>query len=294
MTAPFVLNVPSKPQSSGVGGGRNQKDRRHVITMFDQHKHPRLFPLGRPWCGPVELAANRDSLPTPHDGFVMGDLMRGQYFEFEDGSCDRASTLQSGWEAPWTPLAKYFKYNYKRNTINLQYQVLWRDEDEGLKRYYKAASKLGIQLNIRVEPGIIPHPQIVTELGEPSRIIKLAEAAMAGDPWLLGWIDEPNPTLAEILNIHAVRGIPAYQAYEPPEQQPLKVEAVLAAPINQDLLEMLANMQKSMLAMQQEIVSMRQPAPRAKDPNLAKKIKDGKERAKQAREAAAMAEAVAV
>lgn len=280
---PLPLNTPSKPQVQGAAIGRNQKDRRYNDTFFDQHRHPKRFPNGRPWCGPREIAANHDLMHE--DGFVMGDLMRGQYVETDDGQCDRAATLQSAWHAPWTPYAKYFRYNYKRKTIFLNYQQMRTDENEGLQRYYKAASKLGIQLNLRVEPGILPHPQIVSELGEPSRMIKIAEAAMAGDPWLLGFIDEPNPDLADILGIHPQSGILTneYASYEPPEQIQ-KVEAIIAAPVNQDLLMMLAEMQKGMMALTTEVASL--SAERNKKAEQSRKIKEGMAKRKQPTEAA--------
>lgn len=235
----FVLNTPSKPVDQGAARGRSQKDRRYTDTFFDNHRHPRRFPNGRPWCGEREIAANTELLHE--DGFCSPDLMRGEYVETDFGTCDRAATLMSAWNAPWTPLAKYFKFNYPKKRITFEYDRMLADERDGVRRYYRAASKLGIQLNIRVEPGVIPHPQIVNELGEPSRMVKVIEAAMSGDPWLLGFIDEPNPTLAEILGYNE-RGMPVYESYTPPVAQDEVVASVLAAPPNADLMELLKSL----------------------------------------------------
>ena len=61
MTAPYQpLNTPSKPQNTGASSGRNQKDRRYTDTFFDQHRFAGRFPMGRPWSGVREIAANRD------------------------------------------------------------------------------------------------------------------------------------------------------------------------------------------------------------------------------------------
>lgn len=252
MTGPIhpmvpVLNVPSKPQVQGAATGRSQKDRRRTDTMWDIHRHATCrdgrFVRGRPWCGERELAANRDVMPPPPDGFIMGDLMQGEYVVNDQGVCDRAATLASVWTAPWRPLAKYFRFNYARSLITFDYTKMKLEEEQGLQRYYRAASKLGVQLNIIVEPGKMPHGQIVAELGEPSRMNRIAEAAMAGDAWLLGFIDEPNPVLAEILGIEPQSGIftPQYSPVSSPVQAQT-VAAVIAAPPQTDLLDLVAKM----------------------------------------------------
>lgn len=71
--------TPSKPASPDASGDRNQKDRRYNDTFWDEYIHPTRFPRGRPWCGPREIAANRDMVPPPEDGFCIGDLMQGEY-----------------------------------------------------------------------------------------------------------------------------------------------------------------------------------------------------------------------
>lgn len=282
MTAPALLNQPSKPQTAGAATGRSQKDRRYFDTFRDTHRHPTrhggLFAGGRPWCGSREIAANRESVPVPPDGFVSGDLMQCEHVENDDRSCNRSATFASVWNAPWRPLAKYFRFNYGRKLITFAYAQMRMEEEQGLRQYFKAASKLGIQLNLRVEPGILPHPQIVSELGEPSRMMKIAEAAMAGDPWLLGFIDEPNPDLAEILGVHPTSGIltSSFASYSPPEQQE-RVEQIIAAPPNADLLQMLADMQHQMRAMQDQMNEQRD-----KKANQSAAIKKGMAARKQA------------
>lgn len=241
MTAP-PINTPSKPEVFGAAVGRNQKDRRYHDTFWDEYKTSASgrFPRGRPWTGPREIAANADILqdgrPLGH-GFC-GGLQQGEYIETDGGMVDRAATFASVWFAPWVPIEKYFKFNLNRRTISFDMPRMIREENDGLIRYYRAASKLGIQLGKIVEPGVIPHPQIVVELGEPSRMVKVAEAAMARDPWLLGFIDEPNPQLAEILGYNG-SGILQATSYFPPEQTKV-VEQVLAAPAGQDLIELIA------------------------------------------------------
>lgn len=242
MTAPYVqpVNVPSKPESDGASGGRNQKDRRYQDTFWDQHRHPVRFPNGRPWNGPRELAANRDVVPPPQDGFC-GALAQGQYVDDDTGRIDRTATLGAVWFAPWVPLEKYFKFNYPRKRISFDYAKMIREETAGLDEYYKAAAKLGAKLNLRVEYGVVPDFQITADLGEPTSYltkIRVAEAAMAGDPWVLGFIDEPNPDLAKVLGYNQ-RGMQVL-SYTPPAAVVTPAQ-VLATP-DADLLKMIAEM----------------------------------------------------
>jgi len=256
MTAPqtpyIPTNVPSAPKTEGAATGRNQRDRRYIATFFDVHRNAKRFPNGRPWTGWREIAANRDTNPMVQDGFCSGLEQGHAIFDENTGTQqDRAATWGARWFAPWVPYEKYFKIDYRRERITFAYQQMWADEDRGLREYYKAASDLGIQLNLRVEPGVIPHPQIVHKLGEPSRMILIAQAAMAGDPWLLGFIDEPNPTLAEILNYNQ-RGLPMFGAapmgrpavVETPDGVPQRdaIQAVLTAGPNADMMAILAKL----------------------------------------------------
>lgn len=239
-----VLNTPSKPQSVGAVTGQNQKDRRYTDTFHDMHRNPRRFPIGRPWCGPRELAANRDSVPPPQDGFCVGDLMQGEYVEDEFGNCDRGATLAGAWNAPWVPVAKYFRFNYKMKRITFDYAKMRMEEAAQMKVYYKAAAKLGAKLNIRVQEGIEPDFQIVADIGSAMTYLnnmKLADAAMAGDPWLLGFIDEPNPVLAEILGFNAA-GLQLTSYTPPPIATPAQVLATPEGMGYTDMMKMIAEM----------------------------------------------------
>jgi hypothetical protein len=241
------LTLPSKPKAAGASGGVSQKDRRFTDTFFDIHRYPGKFPTGRPFTGEREFAANADQ---GHDaGFITTDLQQGEYVVNEQGVHDRFATLRSVWTAPWLPLAKYWQFNYKRKLISFNYAKMRTEEEQSRTQYFRAASKLGIQLNLRVEANVLPHPQIVMELGEPSRMGLIASAAMAGEPWLLGFVgdDNLNEELASILQINT-SGMSYATSYIPPERQQQKVEAVLAAPMSTDLMEMLAKLAASAAA----------------------------------------------
>lgn len=240
MTGPInqqVLNTPSKPTDTGAATGRSQKDRRYNDTFFDQHRTAigGRFPNGRPWCGPRELAANREAVPPPPDGFVIPDLMRGEYVETDvPGICDRAATFASVWDAPWTPLPKFFRFNYTKKRITFDYERMRVEENNAIDEYYQAAAILGAEFNVKVEYRVLPSFQITARLGKPSKYLPVVEAAMAGDPWLLGFIDEPNMDLAKILGFN--RSGMKVVSYDP---QPIVTPAQVIATPQPELMALL-------------------------------------------------------
>lgn len=245
-----AYNTPSKPTSNGASGGRNQKDRRYTDTFYDQHRNSVRFPNGRPWCGQREIAANRDAVPLPHDGFI-GSLTPGAYIEDDGGIVDRVATFGSIWNAPWTPIEKFFRFNYQRKTIQFDYARMRMEEQQGLDVYYEAAALMGGALNIRVDYGIVPHFQITAKIGRPSKMLAVADAAMAGDPWLLGFKDEVNPLLANILG-YTERGLKRVTSFVPEAASPLITPAEVIATPQDELLKRLAELEAQLASMTAE------------------------------------------
>lgn len=278
------INTPSKLADDGASTGRSQRDRRYTATFWDQHVWDRSathrltatrynFPRGRPWWGEREFSANKDvkigGRPIP-DAFV-GPVTPGEHVLTESGAVDRAACLGSSWEAPWLPFQKYFRFNYHQQTIAFDYARMRMDELAQLRKYWEAAAKLGTQLNIPVHPQKLPHPQIILALGEPSRMYKIAEAAMAGDPWLLGFLEDPNMDLYKILQVHPLAGY-SFDHYEPEtvqtaqEEKAARVETVLAAPPSADLLEMIAKLTAQVAALEAKgAEKLDEPKRRAKE-----------------------------
>lgn len=246
------MNVPSKPKAATDGASNTQASRRWTATLFDMHRYTgpgRQFPKGRPWTGEMELAANPDRRHDP--GFVTTDLMQGEYITDDSGQNDRAATFGSVWSAPWVPLAKYFQFNYKRGLITFNYQRMATDEDTAERRYYEAAAMLGAQLGVRVDFKKVPPFAITAKLGMPRFLGAVARAAMAGDRWLLGFIDEPNEELAKLLGFDRF-GLRT--SYNPEEQAKglITPEQVIATPPDQ-MAALMARLEE----MQAEIVSLR-------------------------------------
>lgn len=265
MTAPNFPQTPSKPPvDQGPAGARTQSARRYTDTFWDDCKHPTarggLFANGRPWCGEREIAANTELLHE--DGFCQPDLMRGEYIVDEMNRLDRAATLGATWHAPWTPLPKYFRFNYPRKRITFDLNRMRDEEERALELYYEAAAILGAELNVKVEYGVMPSFQITAKLGRPSKMLKIAEAATARDPWLLGFIDEPNPELAAILGFNQ-RGMKV-TSYTPPAPV-VTPEQVIATP-QSELLAMIADMQQQMAAQAKIIADLTAPKTKTQKP----------------------------
>lgn len=211
--------MPTKPTTtiSTVG---SQRDRRYLDTFFDQHKSPR-FPGGRPWWGTREFAANQGD----KDGFVGGELTPGRHVEPGE---DPKLAWADAWEAPWVPEFKYFEFNYLRNRINIRYDRVIGDDTIGLNNYYDAATRICYEKQWPVvEYGAVPPHAILALLGPVPRSPKIAQAAQAGDPWLIGSSQEPNEELAKLLGLSR-RGFidPSINLAKP---TPEKVQEVLGA-----------------------------------------------------------------
>lgn len=260
------LNTPSKGDDSSASSGRSQRNMRYTFTFFDQHVNMgkgRQFPKGRPWWGELHRAADRETMlngkPIP-DGFIS-QMTPGEHVVSDAGIVDRGACFASVWEAPWYPLQRYFVFNNLRSTISFNYQKMLTDEQQGRRDYWTAAGKIGTQMNVAVNPNKPPHPQIILALGEPSQMYRIAQAALAGDPWLLGFIDEPNEDLAKILKVHPLAGF-SFDRYDPEvaeqaqAEQFARVQAVNAAPPSQDLLEMIAAMSAKMAAQEAKIAKL--------------------------------------
>lgn len=227
--------MPQKP-TVDQGPAQTQAGRRFLDTFHDNHASAR-FRLGRPFCGYLEYAANPELGHQP--GFVSADLSQGNH----------AEPLTSIWTAPWIPEARYFRFDYLRKKITFAYETMERDEQAAIDRHYEAAAKLSGESGwAEVEYGQPLSYQIRSIIGRAPKMLRIAQAARAGDPWLLGHIDEPNDELAQILNFKVIRvggmeraraiGTPVVGSVPQPAA-PLTVEQVLAAAAP-DLAKMVA------------------------------------------------------
>lgn len=248
MTAPILpLVAPSKPSNRGAATSGSQRDRRFTDTFFDTHKHPRKFPNGRPFCGQREFQSGSET-ESIAAGFLQSDLQCGEYFcenpELGQTPQERAESLASVWVAPWLPPGgkKYMTFNYRRKLITWEYLKGETDERNALRTYYDAAAKLaGANGWSEVVRGQVPSFQITAVIGGPSPLLPIWQAARAGDPWLLGMVDEPNERLAKILGLGDVHylggaefGDSEYVVVPQALREPLvKPESIATVPIDQ-------------------------------------------------------------
>lgn len=249
MTAPEIYNQPSKPKSNGASVSGSQRDRRFTDTFYDTYKHAK-FPNGRPFCGQREFQSGSET-ESINAGFLTSDLQCGAYFcdNPEQGQTlqERAMSLASAWTAPWTPMQhggkKYMQFNYRRKIITFDYIRGERDEQNESDKYYQAAAKMSAANGWGpVQRGVMPSYQITAVMNEPPKFVPIWQAARAGDPWLMGAVDEPNERLAMILGLGEIQyfggheyGDSQYVAVKKPEaSEPLvTADKILSVPMDQ-------------------------------------------------------------
>lgn len=225
--------MPTKPTGSINTGAviiGSQKDLRYRDTYYDQHvwtKGPRaaLFGAGRPWTGWREFSSERGA----PDGFVTAELQRGAFYgdEQHQSAQDRERSLLSHWDSPWAPESRYFDFNHRTKRIRLRYDRVIGDYRIAEETYYQACARISNQNGWKsIEYGAMPSWQVTSVVGYPPLSPRIPQAAMAGDPWLLGFEEEPNPLLVGLLNrTHVAEGI--YTEPRPLVQPVATAQAVL-------------------------------------------------------------------
>lgn len=197
-THPSQAHQPSKPITT-LRSVDSQASKRRLATVYDQHKSAR-FPRGRPWWGHLEKPADSD-----YDPSFCCELTPG----------DTDDPFGSTWSAPWLPdqLATdkraYYRIDVVSRKLTWMYATIIADDIAANSRYWEAAYKIahenGWPMPHENQP---PTFQIRSILFNPPRSPKIAEAALAGDHWILGNTDQVNEELSAILKGTLVRQQP--------------------------------------------------------------------------------------
>lgn len=209
--------MPTKPTNPIVSNVASQRSRRYDDTVYDQHKS-KLFPNGRPWWGTREFAANQGQ----RDGFCSV-LQPGD--NHEDAEWPRV------WQAPWMPDevssvhgGSTFEVDLFRMRLTIRYDRIINEDTRASDIYYDAAAKIAFEKSwAEIQYGSLPPHAVRAIIGNPPRSPRIAQAAQAGDPWLLGLSNEVNEELATLLGLSR-KGLPA--AYLKPVQPIVKPEEV--------------------------------------------------------------------
>ncbi len=292
MTAPIAPTMPSKPQERGASTTISQRDRRWTDTFFDDYRHAR-FPNGRPFTGEREFKSgvSEQSITA---GFLQSDLSCGQYFCDNPAQgqtpLERQLSIASAWHAPFLLPGgkKYMNFNYAKSRITWRYDAFIADEKSGLAQYWAAAAKLAGESDVidPARPNAVPF-RIRTLLGSPNvytNKIRLAQACQAGDPWIMGAVDEPNEELVKLLGLGAVQYVGGVQhgdaeyvsAPAPKTPAPLTTpDAVLAVPMDQ------------VQQMIEAALAKRDEEERARKKEIGDRLKAGKDKKRRERETAA-------
>ena len=180
---------PSNPPIKQDGYG--QHVHRRFAMFYDQHKHPGLFPSGRPWWSYVEKqAGDRPISPKP-----VGELM------------------PFGWSAPWTPPPSYINDSIGKAVLfgtsddlhearfRINYPRMIQEDSGEMQRYYDRVFEAMRDEKLKVigYGEEVPY-HVKRMIGYPPRSPKIAEAALGGNEWLLGFTPQEDRELARLLS----------------------------------------------------------------------------------------------
>ena len=267
--------------------GFSQASHRGVMFWFDQHKDANyrnaegvaIFEQGRPYWSYVERSSEGVAAPMP-----VGEV------------------IPMGWTAPFAVPQKYIVRSIGRVQNNgqwlkgagstqffkIDYAGMMKEDREATEAYYTLAVAEAVRLKEplpRVGQPLSPELRLV--VGKPPRSPKIAEAAMAGDKWLLGqqmpiwdaakgkYIVPENATLARLLRMHS-------SDYLTPEQDEAaqEVESQHAAVSNAQLTDIVAAQGEMMDMLKAELAALKEAGA-----EKAKKDEAARERMSKARAA---------
>lgn len=206
------MTMPSKPLNTGASSTGSQAGQRYHDTFWDQHRSTR-FPMGRPFWGSREFAANKGQPDGFHTEMVPGEYVASLVDPLSQKPVqtpeDRLASFASVWTAPWLPVqnggrTSFLDFNYPQKRLRWRYDRIIVEYNQRQQEYYRAAAKLCAQNGWpEVVFGEIPRYGVTAIIGDVPPSQRIPVAAQAGDPWLLGFTDEINVELARLLNLNA-------------------------------------------------------------------------------------------
>jgi hypothetical protein len=199
--------------------GWSQAKQRSYALWYDQHKCAK-FPQGRPWWSVVERPAEGAAMPMP-----VGELQ------------------PQGWDAPWLPDATYINKSIGKaspgatmseHKFRIDYAAMITDRKQALREYYDRAVLEAIGQGWQAPNYGDPIPfRLRAIIGTPPQSPKIPEAAMAEDPWLLGFSTTENETLARLLQ-HGREDVETAVQSEAKMDKVAALEATVAALLARD------------------------------------------------------------
>lgn len=212
--------MPTKP-SVAIQTSNTQAKNRKGVTVYDQHKSAR-FPLGRPWWGFAEKPSE-SGMPWG----IVGTLTPGNHEEGQNRD------WSSSWEAPWYPDAKWMQPNLETGKLTINYMGMIAEYTNANRAYYdKCAEKADEnKWQAPVYGGPVDSKLRAVVGRDVPQSPKIPQAALAGDPWILGVTSEINERLYKILKTTTFGSGVRVMEYEP-EESVVAVTAPLTVPLN--------------------------------------------------------------
>jgi hypothetical protein len=197
-----------------------------LATFRDQHKGQR-FADGRPFWGYLELPSDPGQLARA-DWRAAPRRSRGA----------QTATGRKLERAVDAGARSIMEINLRRFSIYINYPRMIADFKTAMEDHYRKATEVAYEKNWP-EPsflGPIDH-NIRHIIGRAPLSHKIPEAAMAGDPWILGLSDQPNEKLAKLLDIYTRQSDMWDRADEKAsfEMAPQDIDALIARKVEEAL-----------------------------------------------------------
>jgi len=211
----------------------------------------------------MEYPSDRQLEPS-----FIGNIMPG----------DSDDPMNSSWDAPWMPdVVKTwnnvgtYRLDLKKQRITWLYAAIANADRLAMEEYYHKAATIAYEKGWPAPKLGEPVPyQIRQILFSPPRSPRIAEAAMAGDQWILGFSPQVNEDLQALL-----AGVRTENLTTIPEPLPDSLQRPANAP---NLQILIAEGVKAALQAEKDAVQ-------AAKQEQARKIQEGKQRAAEARAA---------
>jgi len=190
-----------------------QAQARALAVWFDQHRDSqyrnaqgeKMFEYGRPWWSVIEKSSGMPTGPVYPMGWDAPWMVPQQYIADSIGRIAKQELTQT-----------IQPKNVNSDRFRIAYERMAKDDRDATQMHYQLAVTVATNKNLPIPKwGDVMDARLVTIVGVQPRSPKIAEAALAGNKWLLGQLMptpnavtgkmevEEDEQLARLLRMHS-------------------------------------------------------------------------------------------